>query len=200
MGAVIHQEIKQRRWFFAISFVLFVALYFIYGRKPENMESLFMIFPIVASAFIFGSEEEIEYIIVGRVSLGAVMTFRFITIFISVALIPAAFIYLTRDSYIMVKLLLMYTVTILLTCAIGLFWRVVLRSAFASLLFSSLTYSVITSLDIFLGDNISARIFSPFGSRVLDDGNFYTNRLITLSYAVILIVMAAIALRKRQKV
>jgi hypothetical protein len=46
MGAVIYQEVKQRKWFFLISFILFVALYFAYGRRPENMESLFMIFPM----------------------------------------------------------------------------------------------------------------------------------------------------------
>jgi hypothetical protein len=200
MGAVIYQEVKQRKWFFLISFILFVALYFAYGRRPENMESLFMIFPIVASAFIFGAEEEIEYIIVGRVSLGAVMTFRFLTIYISVALIPAAFIYLTRDSYVMIKLLLMYTVTILLTCAVGLFWRVVLKSAFSSLLFSSLSYSFVTSLDLFVGEDVKARIFCPFGSRVLEDEYFYMNRLVTLGYALILIGISAYALRRRQNV
>jgi hypothetical protein len=100
----------------------------------------------------------------------------------------------------MIKLLLMYTVTILLTCAVGLFWRVVLKSAFSSLLFSSLSYSFITSLDLFVGEDVKARIFCPFGSRVLEDEYFYMNRLVTLGYALILIGISAYALRRRQNV
>ena len=200
MGHLILHEIRQRRLLFLVAFCLFVIFYYAYGQRTETMESLFMLVPILATSMIFGAEEEIEYIIVGRVPLWAVMVVRFITIYLSVTLLPTVFILCTRQTYIMTKVLFTFWITILMMCALGLFWRVVLKSAFASLLFSSLSYSVLTVLQWWLDGQAWHSIFAPFGAIALTDPYFAYNRLVVFGYTVVLLAGSALALKKRQNV
>ena len=200
MSHLIYQEIKQRKWLFAIAFVLFVIFYYAYGQKTESMESLFVLFPLISTALIFGAEEEIEYIIVGRIPLWQVMVVRFLTIYLSATLLPTVFILCTRQTYIMTKILLTYWVSILFMCAVGLFWRILLRSAFTSLLFSSLTYSVAAALGWALYESEQLCVFIPLGSISLSDEYFYLNRLVITLITVVLLAVSGFALKKRQNV
>ena len=200
MGSLIYQEVKQRKWLFAAAFFLFVIFYYAYGQKTEKMESLFMLFPLLATATIFGAEEEIEYIIVGRIPLWQVMVVRFVTIYLSVTALPTVFILCTRQSYVMMKILLTFWVTILLMCAVGLFWRIVLKSAFTSLLFSSLTYSLFSVLGWRLTKPEWLCVFVPFGAISISDEYFYLNRLVITLVTVLLLTVCGFALRKRQNV
>ena len=200
MGSLIYQEVKQRKWMFLIAFALFVIFYYAYGQKTESMESLFVLFPLLSTALIFGAEEEIEYIIVGRIPLWQVMVVRFLTIYLSATLLPTVFILCTRQSYVMTKILLAYWISILFMCAVGLFWRIVLKSAFTSLLFSSLTYSAVAALGWKLYETGWLCVFVPLGSISISDEYFYLNRLTVTLATVVLLTAAGFALRKRQNV
>ena len=200
MKHLIYQEVKQRKWMFLIAFALFVLFYYAYGQKTESMEDLFMLFPLITASTIFGAEEEIEYIIVGRIPLWQVMVVRFVTIYLSAAALPTVFILCTRQTYIMAKILMAYLITILLMCAVGLFWRIVLRSAFTSILFSSLTYSVFSVLGWRLTNPEWLCVFIPFGSVSISDEYFYLNRLTITLVTVVLLVISGFALKKRQNV
>lgn len=200
MKHLIYQEAKQRKWLFLAAFTLFVIFYYAYGQKTEKMESLFMLFPLVSTATIFGAEEEIDYIIVGRIPLWQVMVVRFVTIYLSATLLPSIFIVCTRQTYVMLKILLTFWVTILLMCAIGLFWRIVLKSAFTSILFSSLTYSILSSIGSLIDGPEWTCVFSPFGSINLSDKYYYYNRLVVFGFTVVLLAISAVALKKRQNV
>ena len=191
MKHLIYQEVKQRKWMFLIAFALFVLFYYAYGQKTESMEDLFMLFPLITASTIFGAEEEIEYIIVGRIPLWQVMVVRFVTIYLSAAALPTVFILCTRQTYIMAKILM---------CAVGLFWRIVLRSAFTSILFSSLTYSVFSVLGWRLTNPEWLCVFIPFGSVSISDEYFYLNRLTITLVTVVLLVISGFALKKRQNV
>jgi hypothetical protein len=100
----------------------------------------------------------------------------------------------------MMKILLTFWITILLMCAVGLFWRIVLKSAFTSLLFSSLTYSLFSVLGWRLTKPEWLCVFVPFGAISISDEYFYLNRLVITLVTVLLLTVCGFALRKRQNV
>ena len=138
-----------------------------------------MLFALAACAVIL-SEDEKDFLILGHIQLMKVFMFRFIASVLSVTAVPMAIIILFTKERRPIKAALAFAVTVLLIAAIGAFFRVVLKSTLASMIFSLIVFTLLLF-------STELGMFSPFGSMsIANMEKFYWNRGIWFGVAAVL--------------
>ena len=177
---LLTKEMKYRLGLLVVSALAFAVMFYINGYVMGTSEYLYMLFALAACAVIL-SEDEKDFLILGHIQLMKVFMFRFIASVLSVTAVPMAIIILFTKERRPIKAALAFAVTVLLIAAIGAFFRVVLKSTLASMIFSLIVFTLLLF-------STELGMFSPFGSMsIANMEKFYWNRGIWFGVAAVLI-------------
>ena len=187
---LLMKEMKYRLGLLVVSALAFAVMFYINGYVMGTSEYLYMLFALAACAVIL-SEDEKDFLILGHIQLMKVFMFRFIASVLSVTAVPMAIIILFTKERRPIKAALAFAVTVLLIAAIGAFFRVVLKSTLASMIFSLIVFTLLLF-------STELGMFSPFGSMsIANMEKFYWNRVIWFGVAAVLLCVSALILRVR---
>ena len=177
---LLTKEMKYRLGLLVVSALAFAVMFYINGYVMGTSEYLYMLFALAACAVIL-SEDEKDFLILGHIQLMKVFMFRFIASVLSVTAVPMAIILLFTKERRPIKAALAFAVTVLLIAAIGAFFRVVLKSTLASMIFSLIVFTLLLF-------STELGMFSPFGSMsIANMEKFYWNRGVWFGAAAVLI-------------
>ena len=153
---LLSKEVKHRLALQLIATIAFVLIFHLNGYTIGKMEYGYMLLALVACVIIL-SEDEIDFLIIGHIQLSKVFAIRFIASYISVALIPTCWIFLFTKEPRPIKAVLAFAVTVLISASIGAFFRVVLKSSLAAMIFALSAYMILLFTAEF-------GVFSPFNA------------------------------------
>lgn len=189
---LLTKEIKYRLGLLVVSAIAFTIMFYFNGYTIGKNEYLYMLFALAACAVIF-SEDEKDFLIVGHIQLGRIFVFRFIASFLSVTVVPACIILFFTKERRPLKAVFAFAVTVLIIAAIGAFFRVILKSTLASMIFSLITFTILM-FSTEIGE------FSPFSSMsIANIETFYWNRGVWLSVSAILIGVSYLILDRQDR-
>lgn len=189
---LLGKEMKHRLGLFLVSAAAFSILFYWNGYTVGRMEYVYMLFALAACAVIL-SEEEIDFLVMGHIQLPRVFVIRFISSIAAVGVAPSVLILLFTQERRPMKAVFAFLVTVLIIAAIGAFFRVVLKSTLASMIFSLIAFTLL----LFASE---LGIFSPFGSMsIASMETFYWNRGIWTSISAILIGVSYLILDRQDR-
>ena len=174
------KESKHRLGLLLISAIAFLIMFHFNDYTIGSMEYIYMLFSLVICAAIL-SEDEMDFLIIGKIQLSKVFVIRFLSSFFTVTIFPIIWILLFTRERRPLKAVFAFLVTVLIIAAIGAFFRVVLKSTLAAMIFSSIVFTL-----LLFASELGA--FSPFGSMsIAAMETFYLNRFIWIGVSIILI-------------
>jgi len=189
---LLMKEMKHRLGLLVVSALAFAVMFYINGYVMGTSEYLYMLFALAACAAIL-SEDEKDFLILGHIQLMKVFIFRFIASVFTVTAIPMMMILLFTKERRPFKAALAFAVTVLLITAIGAFFRVVLKSTLASMIFSLIVFTLLLF-------STALGAFSPFGSMsIANMEKFYWNRGIWFGVSTILIGISCVVLHMQDR-
>ena len=199
-GTFFLKELKYKLPLALVCYALFYAFYGTglvasYGR----IELLFMLLAMTASAVLFANLDEMELFMLSRARLSGAFIVRFLTTYISLALLPGIHFMVDRISN---QMMISYLTTVLFCCAMGAFWRVLIpTSVYGGILPSYVCCSAML-YSFFPENSLADRIFMlvrPFSSAYLADPEYTRNRLIVTGIALVLLLISWIRLRRWER-
>lgn len=189
---LLGKEMKHRLGLFLVSAAAFSILFYWNGYTVGRMEYVYMLFALAACAVIL-SEEEIDFLVMGHIQLPRVFVIRFISSIAAVGVAPSVLILLFTQERRPMKAVFAFLVTVLIIAAIGAFFRVVLKSTLASMIFSLIAFTVL----LFASE---LGVFSPFGSMAIANiQTFYLNRCAWIGVSIILIALSCFVLSRQDR-
>ena len=198
--AFFAKELKYKLPLALVCYALFYAFYGTglvasYGR----IELLFMLLAMTASAVLFANLDEMELFMLSRARLSGAFIVRFLTTYISLALLPG--IHFVADG-LPTQQMISYLTTVLFCCAMGAFWRVLIpTSIYGGILPSYICCSTML-YSFFPAGSLADRIFkvvTPFNSALLTGSDYTRNRLIVSGIALVLLLISWLRLRRWER-
>ena len=199
-GTFFLKELKYKLPLALVCYALFYAFYGTglvasYGR----IELLFMLLAMTASAVLFANLDEMELFMLSRARLSGAFIVRFLTTYISLALLPGIHFMVDRISN---QMMISYLTTVLFCCAMGAFWRVLIpTSVYGGILPSYVCCSTML-YSFFPAGSLADRIFkviAPFNSASLTGEDYTRNRLIVSGIAFVLLLISWLRLRRWER-
>ena len=199
-GTFFLKELKYKLPLALVCYALFYAFYGTglvasYGR----IELLFMLLAMTASAVLFANLDEMELFMLSRARLSGAFIVRFLTTYISLALLPGIHFVVDRISN---QMMISYLTTVLFCCAMGAFWRVLIpTSVYGGILPSYVCCSAML-YSFFPAGSLADRIFkviAPFNSVSLVGEDYTRNRLIVSGIALVLLFISWLRLRRWER-
>ena len=198
--AFFAKELKYKLPLALVCYALFYAFYGTglvasYGR----IELLFMLLAMTASAVLFANLDEMELFMLSRARLSGAFIVRFLTTYISLALLPG--IHFVADG-LPTNQMVSYLTTVLFCCAMGAFWRVLIPTSIYGGILPSYICCYFLLFSPFAMDSLAYRIFkvvTPFNSASLTGGDYTRNRLIVTGIALALLFISWIRLRRWER-
>lgn len=192
-------ELKHKLPLALITYPVFVVLFECAGRSYAKIEVIFVIFSMAACSYLFGGQDEIELLIISKASLKNIFGIRLLCIYVIFAL-PAVHLYF-RCIDSTAQAIVAFLTTVLFCRMLGAFWRVMLHTPYAALIFSSVCFTLLLYPGLEGEARTAFRGVSPLYSMYLSEENaFLINRLLTLGYSVVLFFVCYIKLHKKEKV
>lgn len=189
---LLSQEVKHRLVLLIIAAIAFVLMFHWNGYTVGKMEYGYMLLALVACATIL-SEDEIDFLIIGHIQLSKVFAIRFIASYISVALIPMFWIFLFTKEPRPIKAIFAFAVTVLIIASIGAFFRVVLKSSLAAMIFALIAFTILLFTAEF-------GVCSPFNTMsIANIKTFYLNRCVWIGISTILITLSCLILSRQDR-
>ena len=186
------KEMKHRLWLTVVSFLVFAVSFHINQYTVGKMEYYYMLFALAACATIL-HEDELDFLILGRIQLPKVFACRYLASVLSVSALPALWLVLFTKERRPLKALFAFVVTVMIIAALGAFFRVLFKSTVAALVCSLSIYIIFLFSDVLL-------MFSPFASMSLANmREFYINRFVWISLCFLMIGIAILILKCRDR-
>ena len=201
---LILKEIKYKLPALVAAYAVFVVLFETGAQRVySDIEVLFVFFAMAVSAYLFGSKEEEELIIISKASLKNVFVIRFLCTYFAFTLLPAIHVAIRSLDVSAKKAVILILTTSLFCCALGAMWRIILGNAFGALIFSSISYTVLLTPS-FITDEKIRSIFDSFnplsGIHINVNSQFYVNRYVTIGISLVILLGCYIKLSRSEKV
>ncbi len=205
MKSIIFKELRYRLPYALISVIVFRLCWYI-NESYYYLEMSYFLFPIIFCGMLFRSEDEIELIRTSNTKLSTLLLVRYFVTFLYMVILPIAVLAINGgDNWW--KCVISLVTTLLFSTSFSLFYRVVLKNPYSTVLFSLFTHTLfVFSFKVFLGtilkiDNAKAfQRFSPYGSEsIINMGVYGNNRMIMTGIAIAVIVVSYIILRRKEK-
>ena len=194
---------KELKYKLPLALVCYALFYAFYGTglvaSYARIELLFMLLAMTASAVLFANLDEMELFMLSRARLSGAFIVRYLTTYLSLALLPGIHFMVDRISN---QMMISYLTTVLFCCAMGAFWRVLIpTSVYGGILPSYVCCSTML-YSFFPAGSLADRIFkviAPFNSASLAGGDYTRNRLIVSGIALALLLISWIRLRRWER-
>lgn len=205
MKSLILKELRYRLPYALISVIVFRLCWYI-NESYYYLEMSYFLFPIIFCGMLFRSEDEIELIRTSNIKLSTLLIVRYLITFLYMVLLPVVMLVINGgDNWW--KYVVSLVTTLLFSTSFSLFYRVVFKNPYSTVLFSLFTHTLfVFSFNVFLGsilkiNNTKAfQRFSPYGSeRISNMGVYGNNRMIMTGIALAVIVISYIILRRKEK-
>ncbi len=189
---LLGKELRHRVGLLIVSTIMFIVMFHLNGYTVGSMEYLYMLFALAACAVIL-SEDETDFLIMGRIQLPRVFIFRLIASVLCVSLVPSMWILVFTKERRPLKAVFAFVVTVLIIAAIGAFFRVLLKSTLGAMISSLVVFTVL----LFISD---FGHFTPFNSMTISDIRiFYLNRIVWLAVSALLLGICVVVLGLRDR-
>jgi len=202
MTKLILKELKNRIFLIIGSYLVFeIAFTFFFKNSYSKMEINFLLFALIACSFIFGSEDEIEFLITCKMSLGKILIARFIATYLAVTVLPAIRMLIYIESMKPINTIIVFMITTLFISALGTFWRVLMKTPFSAVIFSSLCFTILIFPNLKIFNSQWFQYISPFYAfMIMDEKIYIINRSFIILFSVGLIMLCWSILHKRETV
>lgn len=200
--SLIAKEIKYKL-LLAIGCYMFFGVLFETGmdRTYAKSEIMFVALSMATCAYLFDTNDEMELIILSKVSLKNIFLVRFICTYLSMAIMPSIHIFVRTKDSDPNRSVLSFVTTVLFCCALGAFWRAMLSSSFSALMFSSACCTLLVFPNyVEINDMQSYYNVGPLYSANLSDDLFVTNRFLVVLYSAVMVSASYYKLHKKEKV
>ena len=205
MKNIILKELRYRLPYALISVIVFRLCWYI-NESYYYLEMSYFLFPIIFCGMLFRSEDEIELIRTSNTRMSTLLIVRYLVTFLYMVILPVVVLVINGgDSWW--KLVVSLVTTLLFSTSFSLFYRVLLKNPYSTVLFSLFTHTLfVFSFRVFLGsvlkitDTKAFQRFSPYGSESISNMGVYgNNRMIMTGIALAVIVVSYIILRRKEK-
>ena len=194
---------KELKYKLPLALVCYALFYAFYGTglvaSYARIELLFMLLAMTASAVLFANLDEMELFMLSRARLSGAFIVRFLTTYISLALLPG--IHFLIDG-MPTNQMVSYLTTVLFCCAMGAFWRVLIPTSIYGGILPSYICCFTMLYSFFPAGSLADRIFKvivPFNSASLTGEEYTRNRLIVTGIALALLLISWIRLRRWER-
>lgn len=201
---LILKEAKYRLGYLLISLIAFEACWYI-NESYDGLELSYFLIPIVLCGLLFRSKDEIEMIKVTNTRISNLLIIRYFISWFYVILLPCIRLITTSSINNGTRSAITLSTTLLLCTSFALFYRVVLKNPFATIVFSSFTHTLLlftftTIIAKFIKSPKALQRFSIFNANNITNKAIYTNnRMIVIAASIVIISASYIILRRKEK-